>query len=229
MRTSLFGDWRRRDFLTCSALAGAAGLLGVRPEPVVAEPPPETKKLVLGRTTSICQAPQYVAESLLRAEGFTDIVYVPTQDGGPVASGDVQLTMLFTGPLLLRIDVGEPVVLLGGGHIGCLELFGNDGVRKITDLKGKRVFVNVREGPAHIFLPLARSHVGLELRKAIVRVGPRRPEGSGMFEEGKVDAVITAPPVAQEFRARKIGHQVVNTTTDRPWSQYFCCMMAGNR
>ncbi|HEY1361972.1 MAG TPA: ABC transporter substrate-binding protein, partial [Xanthobacteraceae bacterium] len=33
----------------------------------------------------------------------------------------------------------------------------------------------------------------------------------------------------QELRARKIGHVIVNTERDRPWSQYFCCTLAGNR
>ncbi len=40
---------------------------------------------------------------------------------------------------------------------------------------------------------------------------------------------MSNPPEAQELRAKKIGHVVVNTTVDRPWSQYFCCMIAGNR
>src|SRR5205085_9736887 len=37
------------------------------------------------------------------------------------------------------------------------------------------------------------------------------------------------PPELQEWRARKIGHVLVNTALDRPWSQYFCCPLAGNR
>jgi NitT/TauT family transport system substrate-binding protein len=41
--------------------------------------------------------------------------------------------------------------------------------------------------------------------------------------------MIGFPPEPQEIRARKIGHVVVNTTTDRPWSQYFCCMLGANR
>jgi hypothetical protein len=32
------------------------------------------------------------------------------------------------------------------------------------------------------------------------------------------------PPEPQELR-RKIGRAVVSTTTDRPWSQYFCCLI----
>ena len=35
--------------------------------------------------------------------------------------------------------------------------------------------------------------------------------------------------MSYELRARKIGHVVVNMSTDRPWSQYFCCVLTGNR
>jgi NitT/TauT family transport system substrate-binding protein len=37
------------------------------------------------------------------------------------------------------------------------------------------------------------------------------------------------PPVPQELRQKKIGHVIVNSGIDRPWSQYFCCIVAGNR
>jgi len=35
--------------------------------------------------------------------------------------------------------------------------------------------------------------------------------------------------VPQELRAKGIGHVVVNSGLDRPWSQYFCCMVVGHR
>ena len=40
-------DWRRRDFPTRSTFAGVAGLLGVAPGPVAAEPAPETSRMRL--------------------------------------------------------------------------------------------------------------------------------------------------------------------------------------
>ena len=49
-----------------------------------------------------------------------------------------------------------------------------------------------------------------------------------LFAEGKIDAFLGFPPEPQELRARKIGHVIVNSAVDRPWSQYFCCMLAGN-
>jgi NitT/TauT family transport system substrate-binding protein len=47
--------------------------------------------------------------------------------------------------------------------------------------------------------------------------------------EGKIDALVGFPPVPQELRARQIGHVVVSSAMDRPWSQYFCCLVGGNR
>jgi NitT/TauT family transport system substrate-binding protein len=49
------------------------------------------------------------------------------------------------------------------------------------------------------------------------------------FVDGRIDAFLGFPPEPQELRARKIGHVLVNSAVDRPWSQYFCCLLAGNR
>jgi NitT/TauT family transport system substrate-binding protein len=49
------------------------------------------------------------------------------------------------------------------------------------------------------------------------------------FAGGKADAFVGFAQQPVEMRERRIGHVIVNTTTDRPWSQYFCCMLAANR
>ena len=50
-----------------------------------------------------------------------------------------------------------------------------------------------------------------------------------ILAESKVDALIGFPPVPQELREKKIGHVVVNSGLDRPWSQYFCCVIGGTQ
>ena len=50
-----------------------------------------------------------------------------------------------------------------------------------------------------------------------------------LLAEGKVDGFLAVQPEPQELRAKKIGHVVVNTATDRPWSEYFCCMLVANK
>jgi NitT/TauT family transport system substrate-binding protein len=233
MNPSMSDDWRRRDVLTRSALAGAAGLLGVRPEPVTAEPPPETTTLRLVKIPSVCQAPQYVAGELLQAEGFTDVQYV--QKAGALgitealASGEADINNHFAAPSIVRIEAGDPIVILGGLHIGCFELFGTDRVRTIRDLKGKTVAVLEIGSAQHVFVSVMAAHVGLDPRRDINWVTRRPAESMQLLAEDKVDAFLGFPPEPQELRAKKIGQVVVNSTHDRPWSQYFCCMMIGNR
>ena len=232
MRNQRNDHWSRREFLSTAAFAGAGALLGWQTDGIAAEPPPETKKLTLWRGDSICQAPQYVAEALFASEGFTDLQYLKGGGGAvakAVASGEVQITQVFVGPLLMRIDAGDPVVLLGGGHVGCLELFGNDRVRTVRDLKGKTVVLSALESPPHVFLAIVMAHVGLDPRKDLTLVTRPPAEAVRLFEERKVDAYIASPPATQELRAKKVGHVIVDSTTDRPWSQYFCCMVVGNR
>lgn len=224
-------SWTRREFMSELTLAGTAGLLGVRPQTANAEPPLETTKLRLNRSLSICQAPQYVANALFEAEGFTDVQYVGDRavPEAALVSGDAQIGMLFVGPLLLRVDQGAPVVILAGGHVGCLEMFAHESIRSVRDVKGKRVAVSALGSPGHTFVATVMAYVGLDPRKDVTFVPLSPPEAMRAFEEKNVDVFVVAPPFAQELRSRNIGHVIVNSTVDRPWSQYFCCLIAGHR
>jgi NitT/TauT family transport system substrate-binding protein len=82
---------------------------------------------------------------------------------------------------------------------------------------------------AHVLVALMAAHVGLDPAKDIRWVTDPSVKPIEQFMEGKIDAFMGFPPQPQELRARHIGHVIVNSTVDRPWSQYFCCMAAGNR
>jgi len=211
-----------------------------------AEPPPETSRLRLLKTSSICWAPQYVAEDLLHAEGFSDVTYVdmpPTEAiSVRLAAGEADLGMNFVGPNLVRVDAGDPVVFLAGVHVGCFEAFASDRIQRIHDLKGKTVVVEALNSANHLFFATIAAHVGLDPRRDIRwvsaddRVSRRRPDGAPysseamqLFMEGKADAFLGFPPQPQELRARKVGHVLVNSATDRPWSQYFCCLLTSSK
>ena len=171
MRTQHTRPCSRRRFLRGMTLAGTAGLLGWHPKSATAEPPPETTRLRLVRIPSICQAPQYVAEELLRTEGFTEVRYVekPGSKGieSALAAGEADINMHFAAPTLLRLDAGDPVVILAGGHIGCFELFGAAGVRAIRDLKGKTVAVSELGSSDHVFIASMVAYVGLDPQRDI--------------------------------------------------------------
>jgi NitT/TauT family transport system substrate-binding protein len=225
--------WSRREFLSGVTLAGTAGLLSLRSRPVVAEPPPETMKITLVKVSGICIAPQYVAEALLQDEGFTEVHYVETVAGAELtkalAAGEAHLSLSFVAPVILRLDRGDPIIMLAGVHVGCFELFGTDRVRVIRDLKGKTVAVQALGSSQHVFLASMVAYVGLDPSKDIQWVTHPPAEAMQLLAAGEVDAYLGFPPDPQHLRAQKIGHVVVNSTVDRPWSQYFCCMAAGNR
>jgi NitT/TauT family transport system substrate-binding protein len=74
------------------------------------------------------------------------------------------------------------------------------------------------------------AYVGMDPRKDATWVeGVTQAETVRLFVDGKADAFLGFPPQPQELRARKVGRVIVNTTQDRPWSHYFCCMLAGRR
>ena len=222
----------RRRFLATLTATGAAGLIG-GPNSLAQDGRLETTTVRIGKIAGICIAPQYVADELLRAEGFTDIRYVETVPGTPaalaLARGEIDFTTNFSPPLIVAIDAGEPITIVAGEHVGRFELFAREGIRGIPDLKGKTVGVQALDSSQYLFVSGMASYVGLEPAKDIRWVTSSSPKPMELFAEGKIDAFLGLPPEPQELRARKIGHVIFNSATDRPWSQYFCCMVAGQR
>jgi NitT/TauT family transport system substrate-binding protein len=221
----------RRRLLATLSSAGAANLFGAGAS-LAQEAPPETTRLRLIKSPSICWTPQCIADQLLRMEGFTDIRYDETRTGAVslnLASGTADMSMQFVGPNIIRVDAGDPVVFLGGIHIGCFEVFGGERVKRISDLKGKTVAINAFDGADHVFFASIVAHVGLDPRKDIIWQVLPIDEAVKHFSDGKVDSIIAFPPLGQEVRAKGIVRVIINSATDRPWSQYFCCLVTANR
>jgi NitT/TauT family transport system substrate-binding protein len=220
----------RRRFLAALSGAGLASLIG--PTSHAAEGPPETTTVrIQSGGGAICLAPQYVAEELLKDEGFAD-VHVNVANPNVLnrfLRGDVDFVFNFAPALITWAEVGERITVLTGVHPACYELFGNEHVHKIVDLKGKRVGVDPGGVPgAHVFLSIMAAYVGLDPIHDIDWVADPKIAPKDLFAAGKVDAFLGFPPDPQEMRARGIGHVIVNSTVDRPWSQYYCCMLAGD-
>jgi NitT/TauT family transport system substrate-binding protein len=218
----------RRDFLASTSLAAAAGVLGPRGS-LADEGPPETPAIRLAWYPNICTAPADIAEDLLRAEGFTDIRYIPDLKGDAVARGDIDFDFETAAWVAFQLDAGEPITALAGVHPGCYELFAQESIRTISDLEGKRVGINTLGSSGHLLLAVMAAQVGLDPYTGIDWVTSRGGNFMTLLAEGKVDAFLAFPPEPQELRTRKIGRMILSLGADRPWSQYFCCIAFGNR
>jgi NitT/TauT family transport system substrate-binding protein len=225
--------WRRREFLATLTSAATSGLVGLSPAHVAAEPPPETSRIRLALIPGTCFAPQYVAEELLRAEGFADVRYVrmigTAQLYSALVSGEIDMTMAFIAPLVVQADEDASIVMLAGIHPGCQELFGSSRVQSVRDLKGRKVAVPAMNSASHLFIATIAAHVGLDAQRDINWVVLSSEDAGQQLADGRIDAFIQGPPATYEMRAKGIGHVVVNMTVDRPWSTYFCCILTGHR
>src|SRR5262249_20818003 len=159
--------------------------------------------------------PEYVVSDLLTAEGITNVVYVESDAGleqaRAVAKGDIDLSLQFSGPLLVEIDRGLGITVLAGIHVGCFELFAKEGIRSVVDLRGRTVGQPGPGSSPHVFISAMASLVGLDPAKDIVWVTSEKVKPIELFAEGKIDAFLGFPPEPQQLRAQNIGHVIVNS------------------
>jgi NitT/TauT family transport system substrate-binding protein len=147
----------------------------------------------------------------------------------PTARIGVDITMQYVGPSIMQLDAGQPITVLAGIQPGCFELFGTQRIRSVRDLKEKTVAIEELAGSEYTFISSMMTHVGLDPRKDVRWLTVPPLEAKELLAEGRIDALLALPPDPQELRARGIGHAVVNSVMDHPWSEYFCCMVVGHR
>jgi len=192
----------------------------------------ETTAVRLVRDPGICLAPQYAAEELLRAEGLTDIRYLEAPSDADtaqmIARGEGDFTLNFASQFVAAIDRGATITVLAGVHVGCFELFASNAIRGIPDLRGKSVGAQALGSSAQVFLGALAAGIGLDPGRDVRWVTDPAAKPLELFAAGKIDAYLGVPPEPQELRARGFGHVVLSSAIDRPWSQYFCCMLTGN-
>jgi NitT/TauT family transport system substrate-binding protein len=194
----------RRGFLTTAAMASVASVLSA-PRVLAAEGALETTTVRLGKG-SLCAAPTYLTQELLAAEGFTDVQYPDMSKfstagaGQAVSRGHVDFNQGYASQFIQAIEAGEPVTLLAGIHFGCIELFANEGIRGIADLRGKSVGVQALGSTPHVLLTLMAAQLGLDPTRYIRWVTDPSVKPIERFVDGKIDAFLGFAPEPQALR-----------------------------
>ena len=221
----------RRDFLASAVRRPGRGRPRRSGARSPTRAPPETTTVRLVKSSASASRRSIWPRSCCarKASPRSAMCRMPVAPAKMIGAGERDFGLNFAPSLIFHQDAGEPITALAGVHPGCFELFAHEPIRSISDLKGKTVGVPTGSARARTCSwPSWRPMSGSTRRRTSTGSRARSSDAMELFAEGKIDAFLASPPEPQELRARKIGHVILNTTTDQPWSQYFCCMLAGN-
>lgn len=197
------------------------------------EAPPETTSIGLFSVPNVqCFAALYTAEPFLREEGFTDIrypKYAPKDFLAAMKAGQIDFGMGYAAAWIPMIETGSPLVMLGGVHVGCWQIFGTGDIKTLRDLKGKTVSIISPQFTDGLFMAMTLNDVGLDINKDVKVVNYLPAENARILSSGEVDAVVAFPPITKDLRVKGIGRVVLNSMVDPPWSNYYCCTAVTTR
>ncbi|MFN0145040.1 MAG: ABC transporter substrate-binding protein [Dehalococcoidia bacterium] len=208
------------------ASPAAAGELG----------PPEVTELRLPKCSATCGAPFLAAKDYFRDEGFTSVTFLPCEPqllDATLVSGGLDIVMNFTPQLAFDMAGGMPLVAIGGAHASCFELIALDpAIQAISDLRGHTSTMIVREptGADFAFVRSIFHHIGLKPGVDVEVVSHLSfDQALRDLRSGKVATAFVNPPLTQSFRDGAGTHILLDSLTDRPWSQYFCCQFVTSK
>jgi NitT/TauT family transport system substrate-binding protein len=191
---------------------------------------PETTTIRFPERFVTCVTPERIAADLLQSDGF-DVKFVPVDIDveRAVSAGDLDLAMQTASSTTIHADTASSFVHLAGIHVGCFELFASAGIQSVSGLQGKRVAVNSLGSGPHVHMAMMAAYIGLDPNRDFTWVTGGSAEAMEAFATGQVDGFMGFAPEPQLLRRRGLGNVLVNTRSDRPWSQHFCCGLIANR
>ncbi len=236
----------RRDLLrwtlgSGAALAGGGILAACSPaapatSPGATLPPPEitTVRFV---SPAPCDPPTALAKEFLLEEGFTDIQYVrvPVTTTEWLTADKADFHSGYGNLIAANVDAGLRMVALAGIHPGCFEVFATPGISTIRDLRGKTIAVNAKNASDQFygFFSILLANIGVDPLTEVnfVEIGPDLNALRDAFVDGRSQAFIAPAAFGPSLRRnpKNPGKVILDTTMDKPWSQYYCCQLVANR
>ena len=147
-----------------------------------------------------------------------------------LALGGYDITHHLVMYFLKPIEQGLDVKMTGGVHTGCLRVqtAANGPIKKLEDLRGKKIGVPGMGTPPHIFANRALGMIGVDPAKDIDwRVFPAGELGLAL-EKGEVDALGTAEPIGTMLQATGKVMTLADQAKDAPWKDEYCCAVVAN-
>ncbi len=176
-----------------------------------------------------CEPPIFVAyeKGFFKDEGVDVELVKATWDSlrEGLGLGNFDATHHLVMYLVKPMESGLDVKITGGIHTGCLKVQASTrtDIRKVEDLKGKKIGVPVIDSPPNLFARRVLAAHGMDSLKDVEWV---RQAGDTMelaLKNGSLDAVATAEPIGTILESRGVVRTVADLALDEPYSNEFCC------
>jgi NitT/TauT family transport system substrate-binding protein len=220
----------RRGVATAAAITAgpflAACAPASAPPPAATLPPPETTSIRL--TAVACDSAIYAAERYLREEGFSDVGISDAVTAPALAAGTADLGWSFPPQLFGAVQSGQKVVVLGGLHPGCAEIWAQPGISSVKDLKGRTIVVQAKTlaNVPYAYMAMVLKQAGVD-PKDVNFVVQADANPNALYFDGKNDAVFVAQAAAVALKANPAnkGKLIHSQVMDEPWKSTNCCFI----
>jgi NitT/TauT family transport system substrate-binding protein len=222
----------RRGMATAAAITAGPFLAACTPASTPAATtaptlaPPETTSIRL--TAAACDSAIYGAERYLREEGFTDVGFSDAVTPAALAAGNAHLGWAFVPQLFGALQSGQKVLVLGGLHPGCAEVWAQPGISTVKDLKGRTIVVQAKTiaNVPYSYLAMVLKQAGVD-PKDVNFVVQADANLNALYFEGKNDAVFVAQVGAVALAANPAnkGKIIHSQLLDEPWKSLNCCFI----
>lgn len=196
------------------------------PSPTPSPAPLETTTIKLSAAS--CDSAIFGAERFLREEGFTDVQITDAATGPAFAAGNAHIGFAFPQAFFNAVENGPKVVLLGGLHPGCVEIWAPQSVTSVKDLKGRSVTVTAKSlgNLQYSFLAMVLRQAGMD-PKDVNFVVQADADPLKLYLEGKSDAVFASAAGAAALKANPAnkGHVIYSQVMEEPWKSTDCCFV----
>jgi NitT/TauT family transport system substrate-binding protein len=176
-----------------------------------------------------CEPPIFVAyeKGFFKEEGL-DVELVKTtwdtlRDG--LGLGEYDATHHLVMYLVKPVESGLDVKITAGIHTGCLKVQAGarTDIRKVEDLKGKKIGVPVLGSPPFLFGSRILAAHGLDPQKDVNWVRYPNDAMELALKNGDVDAVANAEPIGTVLESRGAARTIADLAVDEPYNNEFCC------
>jgi NitT/TauT family transport system substrate-binding protein len=198
------------------------------------EPSSNSNKVRIGYVGITCEAPIFTAveKGFFKEEGL-DITLVKCDWANykdVLALGGFDVTHHLIMYFLKPIEQGLDVKFTGGIHHGCLRVqaAAKGNIRKVEDLRGKRIGVPGMGTPPFIFANRVLGAHGIDPSKEITWLVFPAGELGLALDKGEVDAVGTSEPIGSLLVADGKVRNIADQATDVPYVDEYCCAVLAN-